>query len=114
MAMISPSPPRKEILERPEPLHEVLKNDKDDCLPCKIMGKPLTQFLAQDLTNCFVGGSAFIGLGAYSYFSGHNQLKLQQAKILKSKSIIGFKGRQTGITGTALALAGLGVWRLVN
>lgn len=98
MAISSPPPPpRVQVLDRPEPLHEVLKNDKEDCLPCKVMG-----------------GTAFIGLGAYSYFSGHHQLKAQQAKILKSKSIIGFKGRQAGITGTALALVGLGVWRLVN
>lgn len=55
-----------------------------------------------------------MGLGAYSYFSGQSQLKAQQAKILKSKSVIGFKTRQAGITGIALTLAGMGFWRLVN
>jgi dipeptide/tripeptide permease len=60
------------------------------------------------------GATAFIGLGGYSYFSGHAQLKAQEAKILKSKSIFGLKSRQAGITSIALSLIGLGVWRLVN
>lgn len=55
-----------------------------------------------------------MGLGAYSYFSGHWQLKEQQAKILASKSIFGMKSRQAGITTIALTLAGMGFWRLVN
>jgi len=55
-----------------------------------------------------------MGLGAYSYFSGHSQLKAQQAKILQSRSIFGMKSRQAGITGIALTLAGMGFWRLVN
>jgi len=60
------------------------------------------------------GAAAFIGLGAYSYFSGHSQLKAQQAKIIQSQSLFGMKSRQAGITGIALTLAGLGFWRLVN
>lgn len=55
-----------------------------------------------------------MGLGAYSYFSGHSQLKAQQAKILQSKSMFGMRSRQAGITGTALVFAGMGFWRLVN
>jgi len=55
-----------------------------------------------------------MGLGAYSYFSGHSQLKAQQAKILQSRSIFGMKSRQAGITGIAFTLAGMGFWRLVN
>ena len=55
-----------------------------------------------------------MGLGAYSYFSGHHQLRAQEAKILRSKSIFGMKSRQAGITSIALGLAGMGVWRLVN
>jgi len=85
-------------LERPEPLHDVLKKDvTEDCLPCRIMG-----------------ASAFIGLGAYSYFSGHAQLKAAEAQISKSKSLFGMKSRQAGITSIALTLVGMGVWRLVN
>lgn len=34
--------PQIEQLERPEPLQEVLKHDRDDCMPCRIMGKPST------------------------------------------------------------------------
>ncbi|KAH8821061.1 hypothetical protein F5884DRAFT_72683 [Xylogone sp. PMI_703] len=85
-------------LERPERLQDVLKQDRtEDCLPCRVMG-----------------ASAFIGLGAYSYFSGHSQLKAQETQILKSKSLFGMRSRQAGITSIALTLVGMGVWRLVN
>ena len=60
------------------------------------------------------GAAAFIGLGTYSYFSGHSQLKAQQAKIIQSKSVFGLKSRQAGITTIALSLVGMGLWRLVN
>jgi hypothetical protein len=60
------------------------------------------------------GATAFAGLGAYSYVSGTAQLKAQEAKILKSKSMFGMKTRQAGITGIALTLVGMGFWRLVN
>lgn len=65
-------------------------------------------------TNTSSGSFAFIGLGVYSYFSGQSQLKAQEAKILKSKSMFGMKSRQTGITGIALTLVGMGLWRLKN
>ncbi|KAK2625210.1 hypothetical protein QTJ16_005579 [Diplocarpon rosae] len=95
---IGSSIPKVEELSRPEQLREVLKHDKvDDCTPCRI-----------------TGAAAFMGLGAYSYFSGHSQLKSQQAKILNSKSIFGMRSRQAGITSIALTLAGMGFWRLVN
>jgi len=61
-----------------------------------------------------LGAAAFIGLGGYTYFSGHAQLKAQQAKILQSKSMFGMKSRQAGITSIALALAGMGFWRMVH
>ncbi|KAH8596479.1 hypothetical protein B0O99DRAFT_510490, partial [Bisporella sp. PMI_857] len=61
-----------------------------------------------------IGAGAFMGLGAYSYFSGHRQLQLNQARILKSKSMIGFRGRQIGITSIAASFVGLGIYRLVN
>ena len=56
----------------------------------------------------------FIGLGAYSYHSGENQLQLQRAAILKSGSRFGMKSRQAGITGIAMAFVGMGLWRLIN
>ena len=86
------------VLSQPESLQTALARDRpEDCLPCKV-----------------TGAAAFIGLGAYSYFSGHAQLKQQQAKILKSGSMFGMRSRQMGITGIAMSLAGMGLWRLVN
>jgi len=90
--------PSVEELQRPERLQEVLAKDKpEDCLPCKV-----------------TGAAAFIGLGTYSYYSGHSQLQAQQAQILKSKSMFGMKSRQAGITSIAMTLVGMGLWRLVN
>ncbi|KAF9741786.1 hypothetical protein PMIN06_006226 [Paraphaeosphaeria minitans] len=76
---------------------EALKNDReqfDDCTPCRI-----------------VGSGAFIGLGAYTYMSGHSQLKAQEAAIKQSKSMFGMASRRAAITGTATALVGAGVYR---
>ncbi|KAI1006104.1 hypothetical protein K3495_g2118 [Podosphaera aphanis] len=85
-------------LDRVVPLDEILKADQvEDCVLCKL-----------------TGATAFFGLGAYSYFSGHAQLRAQEATILKSASRFGMKSRQAGITTIALSLAGLGFWRLVN
>lgn len=58
------------------------------------------------------GGGAFLGLAAYSYYSGHTQLDRQRAVILQSKSIFGMRSRRLGITGISLGLAWLGLWRL--
>jgi hypothetical protein len=66
------------------------------------------------MLNLDIGAAAFIGLGGYTYFSGHAQLKAQQAKIIQSKSLFGMKSRQAGISTIALTLAGMGFWRLVN
>ena len=62
----------------------------------------------------YLGATAFIGLGAYSYFSGSHQLQKQQAAILKSKSRFGMKSRHAGIVSIAAAFVGMGFWRLVN
>jgi len=64
------------------------------------------------LRQCLLGGGAFIGLAAYSYFSGHSQLEQQRAKIIASKSVFGLRSRRLGITGISLGLAYLGVYRL--
>ncbi|KAH8685666.1 hypothetical protein BGZ60DRAFT_522950 [Tricladium varicosporioides] len=96
--MAGPKTPTVYELDQPEKLQEVLKHDKpEDCTPCRV-----------------IGATAFMGLGAYTYYSGHSQLKSQHAKILASKSIFGIKSRQAGITTIALSLAGLGFYRLVN
>lgn len=90
--------PQVQQLERPEPLQKVLAEDKvEDCTPCRV-----------------TGAAAFMGLGAYSYFSGHSQLKAQQAKIIASRSMFGMRSRQAGITSIALGLGLMGFWRLVN
>ncbi|KAF2249233.1 hypothetical protein BU26DRAFT_564892 [Trematosphaeria pertusa] len=76
---------------------EALKDDKaqyDDCTPCRI-----------------VGSAAFIGLGAYTYVSGHSQLKAQEAAIRQSKTMFGMASRRAGITGTAAVMVGLGIYR---
>ncbi|RDW91252.1 hypothetical protein BP5796_02417 [Coleophoma crateriformis] len=85
-------------LERPERLEVLQRQDRgDDCLPCRV-----------------TGATAFIGLGVYSYFSGSNQLKLNHAKIVQSKSLFGVQSRQAGISMIALSLIGMGMYRLVN
>ncbi|KUJ15609.1 uncharacterized protein LY89DRAFT_89349 [Mollisia scopiformis] len=85
-------------LQRPERLHDVLAQDKvDDCTPCRV-----------------TGAAAFMGLGAYSYYTGHSQLKMQESKILASKSAFGLRARRSGVTGIALTLGLMGLYRLVN
>ncbi|KAF8864931.1 hypothetical protein BDZ45DRAFT_580874 [Acephala macrosclerotiorum] len=96
--------PQVQQLERPEPLQKVLAEDKvDDCTPCRVTA-----------TDDSTGSAAFLGLGAYSYFSGHSQLQAQRAKIMASKSIFGMRSRQAGITSIAIGLGLMGFWRLVN
>ncbi|KAL2115475.1 hypothetical protein VTJ04DRAFT_9730 [Mycothermus thermophilus] len=88
--------PTLQSLQKPERLEDLLKEDRgDDCLPCKL-----------------VGGGAFLGLAAYSYWSGHSQLEQQKAKILASGSRFGMRSRSMGITAISLSLAWLGLWRL--
>ncbi|KAI1421128.1 hypothetical protein F5Y12DRAFT_769864 [Xylaria sp. FL1777] len=83
-------------LDKPESLNGLLKQDRgEDCLPCRV-----------------VGGGAFLGLAAYSYFSGNAQLERQRAQILASKSMFGMRSRRLGIATTSLGLAWLGIWRL--
>lgn len=94
----TPSTPPLTQLDQPEQLSAALARDKkDNCLSCRV-----------------TGAAAFIGLGAYSYFSGHAQLRQQEAKILKSGKRLGMKSRQMGITGIAMSLVGLGLYRFVN
>jgi len=55
-----------------------------------------------------------MGLGIYTYFSGHYQIKEREKLILKSGSRLGIKTRQGMITAMAAGLVGLGVYRLNN
>ena len=52
-----------------------------------------------------------MGLGAYTYWSGHRQLQVREREIMKSGSQINMSARRLGITGTATLLAGLGLYR---
>ncbi|KAK4466527.1 hypothetical protein QBC42DRAFT_259134 [Cladorrhinum samala] len=88
--------PKLSALEKPERLEDLLREDRgDDCLSCKL-----------------IGGGAFLGLAGYSYITGQQQLELQKAKIMASKSMFGMRSRSMGITGISLGLAWLGFWRL--
>lgn len=57
------------------------------------------------------GSATFVGLGAFTYVSGHSQLKSNEATIRASKSIFGMRSRRAAITSTASIMVGLGVYR---
>ena len=58
-----------------------------------------------------VGSAAFIGLGGYSYWSGHRDLTKREGEILRSASKIGLPARRMGVTFTSAVLVGLGLYR---
>ncbi|PKS07509.1 hypothetical protein jhhlp_006113 [Lomentospora prolificans] len=90
--------PTLQSLEKPEDLKTVLKQDMaEDCTACRV-----------------VGGSAFLGLAAFNYFSGHAQLEARRQAVLNSNSMFGMRSRRLGITMLSLGLAWMGVWRLVK
>lgn len=106
--------PPLHTLDRPEKLQDILKQDRgDDCLPCRIIGENscIHTWKLQKLT-ISLGGSAFLGLAAYSYYSGHSQLTKAQAEILASKSFFGMRSRRWAITGLSCGMAYLGLYRL--
>jgi hypothetical protein len=55
-----------------------------------------------------------MGLGAFTYMSGHSQLRQQQATILKSGSMFGMRSRQAAITTLSATFVGLGIYRLLR
>ncbi|CBX91695.1 hypothetical protein LEMA_P072030.1 [Plenodomus lingam JN3] len=78
-------------------LKEAMKQDKaefDDCMPCRV-----------------IGTATFLGLGAFTYISGHAQIQANAAAIKASKSIFGMRSRRAAITGTSAVMVGLGVYR---
>ncbi|KAF1354839.1 hypothetical protein BDV97DRAFT_366063 [Delphinella strobiligena] len=85
-------------LEKPEDLNAVLarENAQYDCTSCRVMG-----------------ASAFIGLGAYTYWSGHRQLRLNEQQIVRAGKV-NMAARRMGITGLAITLAGIGAYRAFN
>jgi hypothetical protein len=58
-----------------------------------------------------VGSATFVGLGAFTYVSGHSQLKAQEALIRQSKPFFGMASRRAALTGTSAVFVGLGVYR---
>jgi hypothetical protein len=58
------------------------------------------------------GSGAFLGLGAYSYFSGMNQLERQRAAIAKSR--FGMGSRKAGIIAISAAFAWAGFYRAMK
>lgn len=139
-------------LDRPENVHDLLKQDRgEDCLSCRVTGtfhpplffsrsllltylsfsfffllgfffrhirclfifKSLPLFpVHSSFTNMATGGTAFLGLAAYSYVSGNSQLRQQEAKILSSGSRFGMRSRRFGIAATSVGLAWLGIYRM--
>ncbi|KAF9690808.1 hypothetical protein EKO04_011184 [Ascochyta lentis] len=81
----------------PPTFKQALEHDRaqfDDCTPCRL-----------------VGSATFVGLGAFTYISGHSQLKAQEAVIRQSKSIFSIASRRAAITTTSAVFVGLGVYR---
>lgn len=101
-------------LDRPEDLKKVLAREQADydCTSCRVMGKTRTivatrSYSIADFTS---GASAFIGLGAYTYWSGHRQLRLNEQQIINAGKV-NMAARRLGITGLALSLGGIGLYR---
>ncbi|RPB27827.1 hypothetical protein L211DRAFT_802429 [Terfezia boudieri ATCC MYA-4762] len=69
-----------------------------DCLGCRL-----------------IGSAAFIGLGAYTFISGQQQLRGQAFKeaLTRSGARFGPVARRAGIHGVSACLIGLGVYRLL-
>ncbi|KAF2458555.1 hypothetical protein BDY21DRAFT_205753 [Lineolata rhizophorae] len=94
-------------LQKPPKLEDALAAQRaefDDCLPCRLMGS-----------------AAFVGLGAYSWISGHSQLNSEEMRARaaataarKGGRSINLATRKLGVKGISLALVGMGLWRLVN
>lgn len=121
-------------LSQPEKLENVLAADREDCLSCRITGNPLPSIVLpcspipvplllfpfpcrhHKLTHSAfpTGASAFLALGAYTYYSGTTQLQSRRAEILKSGSRFGMKARGTGVVGLSALLVGMGLYRFVN
>jgi len=99
------------------------KQDKaefEDCTPCRIVGifsRPIPSHpqritLSSPIYAYLGTGSAtFVGLGAFTYVSGHSQIRANEAAIRASKSVFGVRTRGAAITGTSAVMIGLGIYR---
>jgi hypothetical protein len=99
-------------------LRDALAADKEkyDCTSCRLIGNFTIIFLLVifELISVSTGAATFVGLGGFTYFSGHHQLRQQQAAILKSGSRMGMAPRRAGITFMSIGMVGIGLYRLVN
>lgn len=95
------------------PLEDVLRQDRGDCLPCRVIGLYSNLRLRITLTHIYIsaGSVAFMGLGGYTYISGMSQLAAKEAEIARANTRFGIGIRRLGIQGTAVGLFGLGVYR---
>lgn len=99
----------------PPTFKEALKQDRaqfDDCTPCRVVGmssRCQQHHLCQLTPNA--GSATFVGLGAFTYVSGHSQLHAQEAVIRQSKTMFGMGSRRAAITTTSAVFVGLGVYR---
>lgn len=115
-------------LAQPVKAKELLEQDRrqfEDCTSCRIIGKFTASsatpaylttrvprlLLTQSVPLC-IGGTAFIGLGGYTYWEGMKHLEANRAMILKSKSLVSMGGRKAGIAGISIGLAWMGIYRL--
>jgi hypothetical protein len=88
----------------------------EDCTPCRIVGTSFSSTLlfSHDFilhTHTSIGSATFLGLGAFTYISGHSQIQANAATIRASKSMFGVRSRGMAITGTSAVMVGLGVYR---
>jgi len=97
------------------PLSQVTKSDiSNDCLVCRLTGSSLVSTASRCSFDKTLGAAAFVGLGAYSFWSGMYHINTKQKQILKSGSPFGIASRKAGIAGIAATLCGMGMYRLVN
>ena len=60
------------------------------------------------------GSGAFIGLGAYSFWSGRKQIQANQAAIARSGSRFSASTRQGAVMAISGALVWMGIYRLMK
>jgi hypothetical protein len=112
--LLADQPHGMAIEVQPPTFKEALKQDRaqfDDCTPCRVVGMLSTVIHWHRRLTLYSGSATFVGLGAFTYVSGHSQLKAQEAVIRQSKSMFGMGTRRAAITTTSAVFVGLGVYR---
>lgn len=60
------------------------------------------------------GATAFIGLGAYTYYTGMRNLRRQEKAIMASPTKYKLGSRQLAVATLSASLVGLGLYRAFN